>query len=161
MLNSPVIFSGLLVGAMIPYIFAAMTMKAVGNAAAEMVVVVRADFDRNIIEGTNNLKPGYVANSDECIKIATDNSLCQMILPGLLVICTPLICGVLFGPKAVAGLLIGIIISGIQIAISSANSGGAWDNCKKAIKSIFINNKIRRWNSFYRQREISVCEERT
>ena len=111
-------------------------MKAVGEAAGEIVLAVRKDFEENVIEpGSKILRQNYTANSNECIRIATEHSLCQMILPGLLVILTPIIIGVLFGPKAVAGFLIGIIISGIQIAISSANSGGAWDNCKKSIKS--------------------------
>lgn len=111
-------------------------MKAVGTAAEEMVAAIREDFNENLVEpNSKKLKEGYTADSKKCIRIATDNSLCQMILPGFIVIATPIICGVLFGPKAVAGLLIGNIISGIQIAISSANSGGAWDNCKKSIKS--------------------------
>ena len=127
---------------MIPYIFAALAMKAVGNAAGEMVLAVREDFEKHVVApGSKILQTNYVVDSKEsnhCIKIATDHSLCQMILPGLLVIVTPILCGLLFGPKAVAGLLIGIIISGIQIAISSANSGGAWDNCKKSIKSNYL-----------------------
>ncbi len=133
------IFSGLLVGAMIPYLFAAFTMKAVGNAAQDMVNAIREEFSKHsvVIQGSDKrkLEKDFHPDSNNCIKIATDHSLCQMILPGLLVILSPIIIGVLFGPKAVSGLLIGIIISGIQIAISSANSGGAWDNCKKSIKS--------------------------
>lgn len=117
-------------GAMIPYLFSALTMKSVGNAAEAMVEAVREDFQRY-----NQNHVDYKPDFEKCIKIATTNSLSQMFLPGLIVILLPIVCGVLFGSKAVAGLLIGIIISGIQIAISSANSGGAWDNCKKSIKS--------------------------
>jgi inorganic pyrophosphatase len=97
-----------------------------------MVSEVRKEFQEHFgKEDWNTFEP----NTNECINIATRNSLGQMFLPGLLVIVIPITVGVLFGPKAVAGLLIGIIISGIQMATSSANTGGAWDNCKKYIKS--------------------------
>ena len=72
---------------------------------------------------------------DECITISTRHSLLGMIAPGLLVIFSPILIGIFFGPNAVSGYLIGVIISGIQMATSSANSGGAWDNCKKSINS--------------------------
>ena len=131
-LNSPIVFSGLLFGAMIPYLFSALTMKAVGNAAHSIVEEVRVQFSEHWGKVTwGTFKP----DSDKCINIATHYSIGQMFLPGILVIIIPIAVGVLFGPKAVAGLLIGIIISGIQMATSSANSGGAWDNCKKFIKS--------------------------
>jgi Na+/H+-translocating membrane pyrophosphatase len=71
----------------------------------------------------------------ECIKISTKASLQEMILPGIMVIATPLIIGYLFGPKAIAGYLAGVIVSGVQMAISSSNSGGAWDNAKKYIEA--------------------------
>jgi Na+/H+-translocating membrane pyrophosphatase len=72
---------------------------------------------------------------NECIKISTQASLKEMITPGLMVIFTPLIIGSLFGPKAIAGYLSGVIVSGVQMAISSSNSGGAWDNAKKYIEA--------------------------
>merc|ERR1711957_257472 len=75
-------------------------------------------------------KPDY----DGCIKISTDASLSKMILPGIIVLGSPLLAGFLFGPDAVAGLLAGIIVSGVQVAISASNTGGAWDNCKKEIE---------------------------
>ena len=133
-LNTPIIFAGLLIGAMIPYLFSALTMKAVGSAAGIMVKQIREEFKLNE-ESPKVLKKNFTPNSNECVRIATENSIQYMIAPGLLVIFSPIVVGVLFGPKAVAGLLIGIIITGIQLAISSANSGGAWDNCKKFIKS--------------------------
>lgn len=71
----------------------------------------------------------------ECIQIATNASLSEMVLPGFVVIFTPMIVGVLFGPKAVSAYLAGVIVSGVQIAISSSNSGGAWDNAKKYIEA--------------------------
>lgn len=79
-------------------------------------------------------KEDFLPNSGKTIGIATSASLTEMILPGLLVLAIPITAGVLFGPKCVAGLLIGVIISGIQMATSSANTGGAWDNTKKSIK---------------------------
>lgn len=136
-LNSPIVFSGLLFGAMIPYLFSALTMKAVGNAASAMVTQIRNEFQYHMEKGDFDT---FTPETDKCINIATKNSLGQMFLPGLLVIVIPITVGVLFGPKAVAGLLIGVIISGIQMATSSANTGGAWDNCKKFIKS-----KINKW----------------
>jgi inorganic pyrophosphatase len=131
-LNTPIVFSGLLFGAMIPYLFSALTMQAVGNAATAMVMRIRAEFGEHI--GKDDWET-FEPDTNECINIATKNSLKQMFLPGMLVIVIPILFGIFFGPKAVSGLLVGIIISGIQMATSSANTGGAWDNCKKSIKS--------------------------
>jgi len=125
---TPIILTGLLIGAMMPYLFSALTMMAVGNAAEVMVQAVREDF--NAKAGTNE-----APDSNKCIQIATNKSLSQMFLPGAIIIFVPIILGVLFGPNAVAGYLMGVIVSGIQMAISASNSGGAWDNCKKSIKN--------------------------
>ena len=125
------VFAGLLVGAMLPYIFSALTMKAVGKAALEMVEEVRRQFRENpgIMDGS--VKP----DCDRCIKISTDASLKEMILPGLLVILTPLFFGFLFGTKMLLGILAGSLVSGVQLAISASNTGGAWDNAKKFIEA--------------------------
>lgn len=125
------IFSGLIIGAMLPYAFSAMTMKSVGIAAMEMVTEIRRQLRDmpGIIEGTT--KPDYA----ECIKISTDASLREMTPPGVLVMGTPILLGILFGPKCVAGLLPGATVSGIQMAISASNTGGAWDNAKKFIEA--------------------------
>ncbi len=144
-LNSALIFSGLLFGSMIPYIFSAMTIKAVGKAAEAMVGYIKDDFIKKGLVNKDNAnridlkKLAEIKDVDfsACIAISTTSSLIGMILPGLLVIITPIVVGVLFGPLAVAGYLIGVIINGIQMATSSANSGGAWDNCKKSINSKF------------------------
>lgn len=130
---TPIMLASLVIGAMIPYLFSALTMRAVGRAAEQMVDAVREDF----FELQSAIKAGIARNPDteRCIKISTNASISQMFLPGLIVIIVPLVGGVFFGPTCVAGILMGIIISGIQLAISMANSGGAWDNCKKAIKS--------------------------
>jgi len=125
------VFAGLLVGAMLPYIFSALTMKAVGKAALEMVEEVRRQFRENpgIMDGS--VKP----DCDRCIKISTDASLREMIVPGLLVIVTPLLFGFLFGTKMLLGILAGALVSGVQCALSASNSGGAWDNAKKYIEA--------------------------
>jgi inorganic pyrophosphatase len=123
-------FFGLLIGAMLPYVFSAMTMKSVGKAAQEMVEEVRRQFRENpgIMQGS--VKPDY----KRCVEISTQASLKEMILPGILVIFTPIVFGFLFGIKALSGLLTGSLISGVQMAISSSNMGGAWDNAKKYIE---------------------------
>jgi inorganic pyrophosphatase len=130
---TPVAFASLLVGAMIPYWFTAMTMKSVGVAAMEMVKEVKFQFATipGLLEGT----PGHgPPDHARCIKISTDASLREMILPGLLVICAPIITGVAFGVMAVSGLLTGAIVSAVQLAISQSNTGGAWDNAKKYVE---------------------------
>merc|ERR1712160_74682 len=140
---TPVMLASLTIGAMIPYLFSALTMRAVGNAAEKMVEAVRDDFFEMKKNSNVNAKP----DSDKCIKISTDASIQHMFLPGAIVILVPLIMGVLFGPTCVAGILMGIIISGIQLAISMANSGGAWDNCKKSIKNKGLDMKYSEMNS--------------
>jgi len=125
----PFQFAGLLVGAMLPYWFSAMTMKSVGLAAQDMVEEVRRQF-ANIKEG-RQAKPDYA----QCVSISTNASLKAMILPGLLVMLTPLITGFFFGVRALCGVLAGALVSGVQMAISASNTGGAWDNAKKYIES--------------------------
>lgn len=124
------IFGSLLVGAMLPYLFSAMTMRSVGKAAKQMVDEVRRQFQNEQIR-SGAIAPDYEA----CIRVSTNQSLKEMIAPGLLVILTPIACGVLLHPVIVAGLLPGALLSGIQLAISMSNTGGAWDNAKKYIES--------------------------
>ena len=143
----PTQFAGLLIGAMLPYFFTAMTMRAVGDAAYTMMGAIEEDM--NEITDAKNRKAKYEndGNTDEankieirapnyqqCIEIATDASLKKMIAPGVLVIGTPICAGFIFGPNATAGVLAGNIVSGIQLAISQSNSGGAWDNAKKEVE---------------------------
>jgi inorganic pyrophosphatase len=130
-LLDPITFAGLLVGSMLPYWFSAMTMKSVGMAADQMVKEIKRQFDAK-----PELKiPGHPSRPDydACITISTDASLSEMIPPGILVMLSPIVCGVGFGTKCVTGLLAGGIASGVQMAISSSNTGGAWDNAKKFI----------------------------
>jgi H(+)-translocating pyrophosphatase len=126
----PVCFASLLLGAMLPYWFSAMTMKAVGDAANEMIGEIARQFQNPDVRA-GRIPPDYTA----CIKISTDASLKRMVAPGVLVIGSPLLMGLLFGANGVAGLLAGAIVSGVQVAISSSNTGGAWDNAKKYIEA--------------------------
>ena len=105
---APIEFSGLLIGAMIPYAFSAMTMKAVGLAANEMIAEIRLQLQNEAIRN-KEIEPDY----NKCIAISTNASIKKMVAPGLLVIGSPLITGVLFGPRGVSGLLAGIIVSGV------------------------------------------------
>merc|ERR1712194_108786 len=125
----PWVFTGLLFGAMIPYAFAAMTMKSVGKAANDMVKECLEQFPK--IMGPEKMTPDY----EKCIRISTEASLKEMLAPGALVILSPLIAGIGFGKNACAGLLSGALVSSVQLAISMSNSGGAWDNSKKYISA--------------------------
>ena len=143
-ITDPYIFGSLVIGAMLPYAFSALTMKSVGKAAQEMVVEVRRQFQNEDIRN-GSIDPDY----ESCIRVSTQASLREMIAPGLLVIVTPIAMGVLFHPATVAGLLPGALLSGIQLAISMSNSGGAWDNAKKYIESgkLEINAQVLRKGS--------------
>eukprot|EP00270_Netrium_digitus_P009102 TRINITY_DN2761_c0_g1_i4.p1 TRINITY_DN2761_c0_g1~~TRINITY_DN2761_c0_g1_i4.p1 ORF type:complete len:778 (+),score=226.46 TRINITY_DN2761_c0_g1_i4:62-2335(+) len=129
--TEPQAFVGLLVGAMLPYWFSAMTMKSVGKAALAMVEEVRNQFAtiEGLMEGT--AKPDY----KRCVAISTAASLREMVPPGALVMLSPVVVGVLFGTTTLAGLLAGALVSGVQVAISASNTGGAWDNAKKYIEA--------------------------
>eukprot|EP00349_Pseudokeronopsis_sp_Brazil_P006980 CAMPEP_0202967742 /NCGR_PEP_ID=MMETSP1396-20130829/12737_1 /ASSEMBLY_ACC=CAM_ASM_000872 /TAXON_ID= /ORGANISM="Pseudokeronopsis sp., Strain Brazil" /LENGTH=537 /DNA_ID=CAMNT_0049693167 /DNA_START=485 /DNA_END=2095 /DNA_ORIENTATION=+ len=125
----PLEFGGLMVGAMLPYAFSAMTMEAVGEAAEEMIDEIKRQFrEKNLLYSDE--EPDY----QRCIEISTKASIKQMVPPGLLVIGAPIVTGFCFGPRGVCGLMAGAIASGIQIAISFSNTGGAWDNAKKYIE---------------------------
>jgi K(+)-stimulated pyrophosphate-energized sodium pump len=123
---------GLLVGAMFPFLFAALTMNAVGRAANKMIDEVRRQFHEipGLRSGEPNAKPDYAA----CIEIATSGALREMIIPGSLAIALPLVVGLL-DVEALGGLLAGALVTGFLLAIFMANSGGAWDNAKKFIES--------------------------
>ncbi|KAG5244724.1 inorganic pyrophosphatase family protein [Salix suchowensis] len=125
---TPKVFIGLIVGAMLPYWFSAMTMKSVGSAALKMVEEVRRQFNTipGLMEG--RAKPDYA----NCVKISTDASLREMIPPGALVMLTPLIAGTLFGVET---LLVFLLVHLFLVAISASNTGGAWDNAKKYIEA--------------------------
>ncbi len=126
---------GLLIGALMPFIFSALTMEAVGRAAQDMVEEVRRQF--NEIPGLREGKEGVRAEYARCVDISTQGALREMIIPGLLAVVVPIVVGVIpfLGKEAVGGLLIGAIAAGALLAITMANSGGAWDNAKKYIEA--------------------------
>ena len=122
---------GLLIGAMLPYLFSALTMMAVGKAAHEIVLEVRRQFHEipGLMEGT--AKPDYRT----CVGISTESALREMIVPGSLAVVAPIIVGHVLGKEALAGLLVGTLLSGFLLAVMMANAGGAWDNAKKYIET--------------------------
>ncbi len=130
-LLDPLVYTSLFIGAVLPFLFTAMTMKSVGRAAFDMIAEVRRQFQTipGIMEGTG--KPDYA----ECVAISTRAALREMIAPGILIMGTPLLAGFLFGVEAVAGILAGSLVAGGVLAIASSNSGGAWDNAKKFIEA--------------------------
>lgn len=129
-LLDPIVIIGLFIGAMLPFLFSAMTMNSVGKAANQMIEEVRRQFreDKGIMEGTS--KPDYA----NCVDISTKAALTEMIVPGVMAIIAPLAVGLILGPAALGGMLGGALSAGVLLAIMMANAGGAWDNAKKYIE---------------------------
>jgi len=127
----PTVLPGILIGAMLPFLFSALTMTAVGKAAKEIVLEVRRQFREipGLMEGTG--KPDYAT----CVDISTRGALREMILPGVLAVLSPLLIGFILGKEALAGMLIGATAAGFLLAVMMANAGGAWDNAKKWIET--------------------------
>ena len=133
------VLAGLFVGAMIPFIFSALAIAAVGRAAMDMVQEVRRQFKEipGIME--YKAKPEY----DKCVEISTKASIREMMLPGLIALIVPILVGFTFGPEVLGGLLAGVTVSGVLMGIFQNNAGGAWDNAKKSFeKGVMINGKM-------------------
>lgn len=133
------VLAGLFVGAMIPFIFSALAIAAVGRAAMDMVQEVRRQFKEipGIME--YKAKPEY----DKCVEISTKASIREMMLPGAIALIVPVVVGFVFGPEVLGGLLAGVTVSGVLMGIFQNNAGGAWDNAKKSFeKGVMINGKM-------------------
>jgi K(+)-stimulated pyrophosphate-energized sodium pump len=129
-ISKPLVMAGLFLGGMLPFLFSSMAMKAVGIAAMDMIEEVRRQFREipGLLEGT--AKP----DTARCVKISTEASLKRMLAPGALAILTPVVVGFVMGPEALGGLLAGVTVSGVTMALFMANAGGAWDNAKKSFE---------------------------
>ena len=129
-LLQPEILVGLVIGAMLPFIFSALTMQAVGRAAQGIVDEVRRQFREipGLMEGTGT------PDSARCVDISTRAALREMIVPGLMAVIAPIAAGFILGPAALGGLLIGSVASGFMLAIMMASAGGTWDNAKKYVE---------------------------
>ena len=130
-ITNPAVLIGLFIGAMLPFLFSALTMKAVGRAAQKIVIEVRRQFReiKGLMEGTAD------ADYARCVDICAKSSLKEMILPAALGIIAPILVGIILGCNGVVGMLAGALVSGFVLAIMMANSGGAWDNAKKYIEA--------------------------
>ncbi len=129
-LANPMVMAGLFLGGMLPFLFSSMAMAAVGNAAMEMIEEVRRQFREipGLLEG--NARP----DTARCVDISTQAAIRQMVAPGLLAVITPVVIGFLLGPESLGGLLAGVTVSGVLMAIFMSNAGGAWDNAKKSFE---------------------------
>jgi K(+)-stimulated pyrophosphate-energized sodium pump len=130
-LLNPSVVVGLFIGGMLPFIFSAMTMQAVGRAASQIVEEVRRQFREipGLMEG--KAEPDY----ESCVDISTRTAQREMILPGMTAVIVPIMVGLLLGPEALGGLLAGALVTGFLLAVMMANAGGAWDNAKKYIEA--------------------------
>jgi K(+)-stimulated pyrophosphate-energized sodium pump len=132
-LLEPTVIAGIFLGVMIPAIFCAMTLKAVGRSGFSIVNEVRRQFReiKGLMEGKENVKPEY----GRCVDICTQSAIRQMIAPGIMTIVTPIAVGLILGPIALGGFLIGAVSCGFILAVTFANAGGSWDNAKKWIET--------------------------
>ena len=161
-ISNPKVMAGLFVGGMLPFLFSSMAMGAVGRAAMSMIEEVRRQF-RDIPElkaALNVLNKGDESSWSEedravyetgltkaehgrCVEISTQSAIKEMVLPGLLAVTTPVLVGFVFGPETLGGLLAGVTVCGVLMAIFQSNAGGAWDNAKKMIEEgVEVNGEV-------------------
>jgi H(+)-translocating pyrophosphatase len=152
--SEPILLAGVIIGAMLPYLFCALTMLSVGKAAAEMIDEVRRQFrevknarGRTLMEAIReSIEKGHIADpdddvepdSDRCVLISTRSSIKEMIAPGIYAVLTPLVVGFGLGPRALMGVLAGCIGSATMLGVMMSNAGGAWDNSKKLCEKLKI-----------------------
>ncbi len=138
-LTEPLVIIGLLLGGILPFLIAAMTMTSVGKAAMEMVTEIRRQFKEipGLLEGKEGVKP----DSRKCVDISTTAALKEMIIPGLTAIISPMLVGFILGPAALGGMLAGAMVTGVLMALFMGNGGGAWDNAKKYIEQGHLGGK--------------------
>ena len=129
-IDNPAVLVGVFVGAMLPFLFSALTMSAVGKSAQRVVLEVRRQFavNKGILSGTS--EPDYA----QCVHICTKSAQKQMILPAVIAVLSPILSGLILGANGVAGLLLGSTVTGFLLAVFMSNSGGAWDNAKKYVE---------------------------
>jgi len=133
-ISNPTIMAGLLIGSSLPFVFSALAMQAVGDAAFEMIEEVRRQFRE--IKGLLDGKAGVKADYAKCVDIATTAAINKMVLPGALAVFTPIFFGlILKNPTMLGGVLAGVTVTGVLLAIFMSNAGGSWDNAKKYIES--------------------------
>ena len=133
-ISNPYVMAGLFVGAMLPFVFSALAMNAVGRAAGDMIDEVGRQF--NEIDGLREGRAGVKADYARCVDISTKAAIREMILPGVLAVLVPVVIGFIpvVGPAMLGGVLAGVTVSGVLMALFQANAGGAWDNAKKRIE---------------------------
>ena len=131
-LNTAEVVIGLLLGGILPFLIAALTMKAVGNAAGRIIAEIRRQFREisGLLEGREGVQP----DAARCVDIATSAALKEMVMPGLIAVAAPVVIGFALGPEALGGTLAGATVTGVLLALFMANAGGAWDNAKKTIE---------------------------
>ncbi len=132
LIQQPIVLAGMLIGGVIPFLFSADTMNAVGRAAQSVIHEVQRQFRE--IPGLREGKEGVRAEFERCVDITTKGALKEMIKPGVLAVLIPIVVGCFLGPDALGGLLAGSLVAGVPLAIMLANAGGAWDNAKKHIE---------------------------
>jgi len=132
LLTDPKVVIGLFIGGIIPFLIGALTMTAVGRAAGKMIDEIRRQFREipGLLEGREGVRP----DAARCVDISTRAALTEMIVPGLLAVFSPVAVGFLVGPAALGGMLAGAMVTGVLLALTMSNAGGAWDNAKKAIE---------------------------